>query len=245
MTSREAKEVLLLFRPGRNDEADPQVAAALAQGQNDPELRRWFDEHCAFSQALQRKFGSLPVPRTLKGDILLGKNVVRGPAHWWSRHRTALAVAAAVVFFAIAASFWWQGKPQSSFADYRVRMVGSILREYRMDLFTNDMQQVRAFLQTKGAPSDYSVPAGLERTAVTGAGILSWHGEKVSMVCFDRGNKDMVFMFVSNKKNIGGTPRAPELQPVFDLATASWTAGDKVYLVAASGKPDQLRSYLP
>ncbi len=243
MTTREAKEILLLFRPGRGDEADPQIATALEVVEGDADLQAWFREHCAFAEAVRKKLNELPVPRTLKGDILLGPKVVHGPAHWWSR-RAALA-AAGFVFFAVVASVWWTSRPTSMFDDYRARMVGTILREYRMDIVTNDMQAVRSFLVNKGAPADYVVPSNLSATSLTGAGALSWRGQPVSMVCFDRGQQDMVFLFVSLKHNVDDPPSAPQLALVSELATASWTSGDKIYLIAASGEPEKLRSYLP
>lgn len=245
MTAREAKEILLLVRPGTGDEADPQVAAALEFAQRDPELQAWFQQHCAFNAALRKKFAELPVPRTLKGDILLGPKVVRGPANWWSR-RAALAIAACLVLLAIVGALWRSSQPRLDFPNYRARMVGTLLREYAMEITTNDMQQIRSYFEQRGAPTDYTVPNGLGATALTGAGILSWQGEPVSMVCFDRGNKDMMFMLVSRKKQFQQPPPAqPEFASVKQLATASWSSGDKVYMLVGSGNPDTLRPYLP
>jgi len=47
MNHNEAKDILLLYRPGTADVADPQIAEALALAQRDAELARWFGEHCA------------------------------------------------------------------------------------------------------------------------------------------------------------------------------------------------------
>lgn len=244
MTAREAKEVLLLFRPGRGDEADPQVAAALDLARTDPELRQWLEEQSALNEAIRQKLSSIPVPRTLKGDILLGPKVVRGPAQWWSR-RVALAAAAAVLLLAGISSVWWNTQPRSEFAKFRARMIGSVLREYHMDIVTNEMQRVRAYLANRGAPADYAIPPGLKSTSLTGAAALSWNGRPVSMVCFDRGTNDMVFMFVYRKQHLNNVPEKPELKPVSDLATASWAKDDNVYLLAASGDVERLRAYLP
>ena len=245
MTTHEAKEILLLFRPGRGDEADPQVATALELARTHPELQKWLEEQSAINEAVRRKLSSIPVPRTLKGDILLGPTkVVRGPAQWWSR-RVALAAAAAIILLAVVSSVWWNFEPKSEFTKFRARMVGSVLREYHMDITTNEMQRVRAYLANRGAPADYVVPATLKSATLTGAAALSWNGQPVSMVCFDRGTNDMVFMFVYRKQHLDNPPEKPELKPVSDLATATWTKDDKVYLLAASGDVDRLRPYLP
>lgn len=245
MTTQQAKQILLLFRPGRGDEADPEIAAALDLAERDPELQAWFREHCAFTEVLRKKFAELPVPKTLIGDILLGPKVVRGPSQWWSR-RAALAVAASLALLAIVGAFWRSAQPRLNFQNYRARMVGTILREYRMEIITNDMEAVRAYLAQKSAPADYEVPNALTVTTLTGAGVLSWQAQPVSMVCFDRGNKDMVFMLISQKQHLRAPPPAtPELASVKDLATASWSTRDKVYLLIASGNPETLRPYLP
>lgn len=245
MTIREAKDILLLYRPGRGDEADPQVIEALELARREPELQQWLQENSAFHDAVAHELKSLPVPRELKADILLGPKIVRGPAHWWTR-TVPIAAAATIILCATIAFIWTKSERPSEFARFRSRMVGIVLREYRMDIMTNDMQQVRAYLAAKSAPSDYIVPPKLDSLSLTGAGVLHWQGKPVSMVCFDRGANDMVFLFVSDRKNIGDSPLpAAQLAPVKGLATAGWSTGDKVYLLAASGDQEALRSYLP
>ena len=68
-------------------------------------------------------------------------------------------------------------------------MVSTALREYRMDIVTNDMRTLRHALQAKGAPADYELSQGLETMQLTGGAALTWRNHPVSMVCFDRGNK--------------------------------------------------------
>jgi hypothetical protein len=65
------------------------------------------------------------------------------------------------------------------------------------------------------------------------------------MVCFDRGNKEMVFLFVMRKAALKDPPSPqPTESKVSDLRTASWTQGDKAYLLAG---PDDANfaNYLP
>ena len=75
MNSSEAKEVLLLYRPGTADAADPQIAEALELARRDPELGRWFEQHRAFQKAMRAKFRQIEVPAHLKTSLL-----IRGPA---------------------------------------------------------------------------------------------------------------------------------------------------------------------
>jgi hypothetical protein len=53
MNSEQAKEILLLFRPGTADRDDPEFAAALEQTTRNRELADWFAEHCARQQAIR------------------------------------------------------------------------------------------------------------------------------------------------------------------------------------------------
>jgi len=245
VTIREAKDILLLYRPGRGEEGDPQVVEALDLARREPELQEWLRQSSAFHETVTSQLKSLPVPRDLKADILLGPKIVRGPAHWWTR-TVPIAAAASIILCATIAFIWTNSKAPSDFARFRSRMVGIVLREYRMDIVTNDMPQVRSYLAARSAPSDYIVPPKLDSLSLTGAGVLHWQGKPVSMVCFDRGAKDMVFLFVSDRKNVGDAPvSAAQMAPVKGLATAAWTMGDKVYMLAASGDEEALRSYLP
>jgi hypothetical protein len=65
------------------------------------------------------------------------------------------------------------------------------------------------------------------------------------MVCFDRGNQKMVFMFVMKKSALKDPPpQSPTQAKVGGFVTASWTRGDKMYLLASPDEPD-FRKYLP
>ena len=66
MNRDEAKNFLLLYRPGTADADDPQIAGALALAKRDPELARWLEEHCARQEALRAKFREITVPEGLK-----------------------------------------------------------------------------------------------------------------------------------------------------------------------------------
>src|SRR4029079_15043537 len=52
MNTQQAKEILSLYRPGTADAEDPSFAEALRLCERDPELERWFSEHCAVYSAL-------------------------------------------------------------------------------------------------------------------------------------------------------------------------------------------------
>jgi hypothetical protein len=245
MTRREAQQVLALYRPGSADAQDPEVALALAQAQHDPELRGWFEAHCALQQTLRRKFRELPLSTTLREEILKERKLVR-PSLGWQRP-SWLAAAAAILLLAGLAVFLFEPRGVERFADYRARMVSAALRQYdsRMDIMTNDMTQVRRYMAAQGAPADYTLTRGLEQLALTGGGRLRWHGHAVSMVCFDRGDQQMLYLFVLPQEAVPDPPSsAPQVVRVNKLLTASWSRGGHTYVLAGPEEAEFERKYL-
>ena len=247
MTPGEAKQLLLLYRPGAEDRTDPALAEALELAQRDPELGRWLEDHRAFQQAMRAKLRQIKVPADLRNRILgqaeEHRKVIR-PTSWWQQPEW-LAAAAAIVLLCALAMWWMKPAVPDRFANYEARMVSSALREYQMSIQTNDMGAVRQNLSGQGAPADYVIPAGLQRLSLTGGGVLRWRENPVAMVCFDRGDKQMLFLFVMNRSAVKDPPPStPQTGMVRGLFTARWTKGDKTYLLAGPEEPDFLQKYL-
>ena len=235
MNRDEAKRILALYRPGTRDQDDPEISAALAEVERDPELKTWFEQHSEFQAAMRQKLRDIPVPEDFKTSFI--PKVVPGPAMWWTRQRV-LAAAAAVILVATGLWLFNRPSPPVHFEHFRSRMARTVLREYSMDKKTPDMQELRQYLNTNGAPSDYDVPKGLQPLALTGGGVLTWRGNRVSMTCFDRGKGNMLFMFVIQQQALPDPP-APraEFAQVNKLMTASWSSAGRTYLLA--GRVDE------
>ena len=246
MNSSEAREILLLYRPGTADAADPQMAEALERARQDPELGRWFENHRAFQKAMRAGFQQIEVPAHLKISLLTQNPAQQRPIPpqpWW-RSPVWLAAAAVVLLLGLAGA-WLKPRPANRFANYQSRVVSEAQREYRMDLVTNDMRQIRQFMASRGAPADYDVARGLEHLQLTGGGRLTWRSNPVTMVCFDRGDKQMLFLFVLKRSAVKDPPPAsPQLARVNQMLTASWTHGDNTYVLAGPEEADFLEKYL-
>jgi hypothetical protein len=247
VTRREAQEILLSCRPGSEPTDDPQVSAALELAQTDPELREWYEQHRAWDAAVRKGLNSIAVPPDLRWEILMGPKVLKGPAHWWNRRAVVIAAAAVIAFLiTLGVMFLNRTKPvPNTFAQYRLSMIGTVLREYGMDLETNDMQAVRTFFGVRGAPAEYNVPAGLARLKLAGCGVLQWQGKPVSMVCFERTPVSLVWLFVVKANCLREGPTNPkEFQKVITCASVSWSEGDSVYLLASEVDEETLRTLL-
>ena len=71
MSPQEARQILLLYRPGTADANDPQIGEALEMTRNDADLARWFEQHRAFQKAMRTGFRQMEVPAHLKASLLI------------------------------------------------------------------------------------------------------------------------------------------------------------------------------
>jgi hypothetical protein len=246
-----AKQILALFRPGTADEEDPFFHEARQLAKTDPELARWFDEHCESYLVLRQKFQAIPVPPGLMEQIISERKIQR---RLFQRYWRPLLAAAAVVALLVSMSsgLWPLHGLTDRYAAYRKRMTETALRSYSMDLKAADPVQIRNFLKEKHAPADYSLPAGLKKADVVGCALSSWQGSPVSMICFKSGRpippgdqSDLwLFVIASNAVANAPPPGSPVFVRVNKATTASWSDDHKTYLLAAVGDEALLRKFL-
>lgn len=245
MTILEAKQILLTWRPGCPEREDASVREALALAAAEPELKQWLDAHRGFQESATRSLRAMPVPASLREAILArARKVERLPERRWWRQPAGWGAAAAVLLvLGLALLLLPPGSP-GSVEVFRSRMVGAVLRQYTMDIVTNDMVAVRSFLDTRRAPADYVLPEKLGRLPVSGAGVLSWQDRKVSMVCLESPRRGILFLFVVDAASV-----RPEASPgrafaaVNELATLTWTNGGRTYVLAGQGGRAELEQY--
>jgi hypothetical protein len=253
----EAKTILLLYRPGTADADDPQIAGSLTLAKREPELARWLEKHSARQEALRNKFRQITVPAGLKEQII-SEQAVQAMTNYRRRRNTVFAAVASVAAVAIllfALSSSWLPQRQNNdntLAVYQNQMAGIALRGYGMDLTTNDSEQIRAYLTHNKAPSDYALPAALQKTAVTGCAVVGWQNVKVSMICFRTGRpmppnqSSDLWLFVVDRASLKDAPEnsQPRFAAVKGLITAVWAQGDRVYLLGTEGDESTIMKYL-
>jgi hypothetical protein len=261
MNDEEARKILALYRPGTADATDPSFKEALdrakphppqagGQGRPDPELGRWFQEHCASHLSIRNKFREIPVPPGLKDQILAE---VRTPDAKVILFRPAVFLRAAAVLvlcLGLAALFWRSHNQKVDFAIYRSRMVRTALEPYGM-VPSHDLQTINLFLAGQKAPADYVLPVGVAKAQPIGCAVVRWQGKPVSMICF-RSGKPLtsdrptdLWLFIVDESSVRNGPDAspPLVAQVNKLMTASWTRGGKMYILATVGDEQFLRKY--
>ena len=217
----------------RNDE--PALAA------ENSELNELRERSSRFNSKVYSALAEIRVPEDLRERILSGNKIVR--ISFWRTPR-GLALAAAVAVIATGLIFFATvPREDQSFAGFRNRMIGFALREYRMDIFTNDLVAVQQYLASKGTPSELKLPPTLAQAPVKGGAALSWQGKPVSMICFERVNAT-IYMFVVDKPT-GAVEFAHEALADKGVSTATWTASGKTYFLAAKLPQSDLEQLVP
>ena len=243
MTTQQAKQILLAFRPWANDAHDPEMAEALALCRENPELAKWLEAHCKTQAALRNSFRKITPPEAFKEQIISEHNA-RIRQNWWRRPAVIAAAALIVTFIAIGSILMPhipRGEQAASFETFRLRMIRTAVKSYGMDVETNDVTQIRAYLAEKQAHADYIAPANLdEKTSSVGCAALNWQGKPVAMICYKtgrplaEGTKSDMFLFVIDLKDMPNSPceEKPQFAKVSNLATASWSQNGKLYMLA-------------
>jgi len=260
VNSHEAKLILLLYRPAV-DRNDPDFAEAIALAKADPELDAWFQQHCAFQNAARSAFNNIPVPDGLKEQILSERK-----AHLTlTSRRRALVAACAVVVIAFCGLLTFRSifppKPRldNTFANYHSSMIGQIIRYPDMDIYTNDVQAIRADLANRGQSNLVFTPAvdkiaQMAKIAGTGGKALQWNDKPVAMICLNSGKKGApktgdLFLFIVDKSAVKDPPSNTNTTPLIaqprkSIVSGSWTSGNKTYILAGLGDEDFLKQFL-
>jgi len=244
--SREAREILACYRPGFDGAGDPRLAEALALARRDSALARWLDQQIAFDGALHQQFRGIAVPADLREKILAGRQPAsraRAAVSW--RPTAWRAIAAGLAAVAVIAGLWLTNR-RDSFNAYRQEMAGLVSGEYEIKFRTKHFDEIRDYLASHGSPSDYALSPALRELEAEGVSVIPWRGQKVSLICLEAGEDHDLFLFVVPRSVLKDAPvlKSPQISSVGGMTTAAWSAGDKVYFLAAHGDEQFLRRYL-
>ena len=197
---------------------------------NDPELDQLRNESAEFNARVHHALAEIPVPPDLREQILARRKII--PVSGWRRHQVLLRIAAAfLILGTLAAVFWRPSSEDKTFAGFRSRMVAFAIRQYSMDIHTNQLASVQSHLASHGAPAQFSLPPGLAATPVIGGASFAWQGKPVGMVCFKATGGETLYMFVIDSADAPGS-RDFEVSPQKNLGTVTWRSAGKTFLIA-------------
>ena len=250
MDSRQAREILLLYRPDSTDAADPLVAEALDVAKRDPELAAWFEKHCAVTSAIRSKLRSVPVPPALKRQIILGRaEHVRVAVFPRMLRYASMAAAVLVIGFILFTTL--NTTHENTLEVFRSRMGRKVLDGYFMDTNVADQAQIKQYFQSREVPVDYTFSKPLQDLPAFGAAVFNFANKPVELLCLydvvpPSGPTNAVWVFVTSKSSLRDPPPPgkTEFAQVDKLRTFGWTKGDKVYLLAGFGDEPSLRKLL-
>jgi hypothetical protein len=249
MTKEQVKQILQLYRPGTADAVDPTFAEALELCEHNAELKEWLANHCAVYAALRAKFKRIPVPEGLKEQIIAERPVEHRTPAWQKYVILAGAVAAVAMLLSIALP-GLRNRERHDFAAYRTYMGSYAARAYYMDALTSDSDQIRLFFAQKNDIADYVLPENLKKNAATiGCVSTKWQGQQVSMICFKSGrplppgSASDLWLFITDRTVAKDTPTPAtptKIEHSNGFVTASWTLGNRTYVLAMEGEDKQL-----
>lgn len=257
MNPGQAKQILLIYRPGTTDANDPEIAQALAVMRSDPELSHWFDEHCARQTALRDKFRQITPPVGLMEQIISEHGARMKAASRRGRVVALAAVAAIFVALALIAFHYWPQKSEgprpipNTLAHFQREMMSIAQNSYAMTAMTN-LDQVQSWLAQNHGLSDFHLPAGLKQATVTGGAVEPFRSAKASLICFRRGDtlppgqSGDLWLFVIDETAVADAPASasPQFTPVNGLMTATWSQDGKLYLLGTKGDEQTIQKYL-
>jgi len=245
MDNREAKFVLNAYRPGGRDTDDPRFAEALEQARRDPTLGKWFRNSVAFDAAVTEKLNTVEVPPDLRENILVGVKVSR-PLRWFQPF-IKWAIAAALILSATLGSVLWEKMRPAHLAGWQneaLEVISSLVRnESSFDAQSRNTGDLIDWLRANHAPAADTLPDKVGKLTSIGCKTFSYNGAPLSVVCFTRPDGGLIHLVTTSATTNAASANVKFAQQG-DWATATWREGNKVYMLALEGSPDQLRTYL-
>jgi hypothetical protein len=124
MNTREAKEILLLYR-GPIDESDPQFRAALDCAKSDPELSQWLLEQTKCYDTIRAKLRGIE-PQPGLSEKIVRRRPIPFPRDW---SRIGQLAAAIVISASVTALLmkWSEGRNHSVLGPQEILVTGEVL----------------------------------------------------------------------------------------------------------------------
>lgn len=244
MNSEEAKFILQAYRPGTEDERDPQFIDALELLTRDPELAQWFEEHRQFDRAVRAKLAEVPVPPDLRSRILAGRSLAR-PKPFYQRPVFLAMAAALALLLAVAGILRFQENESASDLAWEEGMIHFLNSDFRLEFPATDLAEIKDWLAAHAPANQSHLPARLENSPPLGCRTLEWNGRNVALICFNAG-PHVVHVFMMNRSDLPSleSPLKPRIGSLEGWSTACWGDERTHYLAVTKGDAAVLKNLL-
>ena len=246
-------------RPDGSDDSDPEIAAALASAQADPQLSEWTAKESEVDRRLGAALRSVQPPHGLRDRILTGARVSRreasGFAGWFEKNVFGIlqrgelaAVAAVIVLLATAVIF----NRVSDVPDERPWQVFATAKaaEFESGLATLEREDAlfetaAIWMREKACPAPHTLPDGLQGLGLFGCSTLQWNGKPVGIVCFKLDAEREVHLVSISVRDIPETlSEKPVWTEVSGYTTAQWRENDTAYMLMGRVPRNELEPLL-
>jgi hypothetical protein len=248
MTEQEARLILQVSQSGEMDRDDPQIAEALRMAEENPELARWWEEEQAFDRAIAGHLEGISPPLGLKTRILAQGSRSAPAISSWSRWIIGFAGAAALLFLLVQIADMWRNRSSTAelVPQFASEMVSFIKVKPSLEMTSGNLGTIETWLQAQRAAPE-QVPSRLATLEPVGCRILSFRGQKVTLICFRRADGRLAHYFVVDRAAFpnlqSGTP--PLFRREGDWMTATWLEGNHVYMLVLEGDRESASKFLP
>lgn len=236
MDNNKARHRLAVYRRTGEDAQDPFFAEALRQAEMDPALREWLADQQAFDTKFAAAFGEIRGPK--EGRAMIEATMMRRPARWprWWPVAMAASIALVLVLYLSFGRTREVSFPQRA----SVAELAEHLSEHHasMGLMSSDYQKLRAWLAERGGPLPDRIPPGLAQLGVLGCQTWETDRGKVSVVCFVRGNKEMIHLYIFENLHDGASlpdMNAPRFERAGEWSFAMWKDDGRTYALGTMG----------
>ena len=249
MTNEEAKFLLHGYRPNGRDAQDPQFAEAMEQVKRDPALEQWFRDQQAFDGAISEKVRAVPVPGSLKADILAGRKTLQ-PASWWKRRSMVTALAACFVALLGLAALLMNASGTQDFSSYHADMVRYVVDVEQgrqpLQLTSGNLADIQEWIGDNSVHKDLELPRALTAGSGVGCRVVDWNGESVALACFRLKGGQIAHLLVIDRQSLpdGPAPGAQHTASLEGMNTTAWSSGDKTFLLVSSAPEEALQRLL-
>lgn len=248
MDDAELQLRLSACRPHGQDNDDPLLREAMETLPHRPELMEWFAQEQTFDRAMCKCAGEVPVPESLRAEILASAKLSAAVPQW--QRLPWLAAAAVIALLGIVLAVYEPKNQDTTLAQFESEIVGMFdtmkTEGFGLEHVSRELTNVNAWLGNQGAPKPYIVQPGTKAARPFGCRVVNWRGQKVTMVCFGRGDQE-AHLFVVLRESLKELPEEPSPEDILRVdgyPVAAWCCRKYVYVMLGDSPDTRLDEFL-